>query len=569
LKEFHQKIAKLKFLDPACGCGNFLIIAYREIRKLEIEILKILYTKNIEEEGEVFDIETMSLIDVDNFYGIEISEFPAKISEVALWLMDHLMNMELGAAFGRLFERIPLKKSAVIKNENALTYNWNNIINQKELSYILGNPPFVGARMKSPEQSAEMKTVFNNMKSCGDLDYVCAWYKKACEFIKGTKIKVAFVSTNSITQGTQVGILWKCLINKYGVHIHFAHRTFMWYNEAKGKAHVYCVIIGFACFDTDKKRLFDYEDVKGEPHEVKVENINPYLVDFKNIFINSRTEPICKVPKMHIGNKPIDDGNYLFSKEEMKQFIKKEPNSKKYFYKWTGSKQFINNQTDYVLLASRIPPHELKKMPLVIQRVKNVMEFRKKSDSEPTREIAEYPTKFHIEIFPKHNYLLFPRVSTSRRKYIPIGFMSKKIIAGDSCLIIENANLYYFGVLTSIMHMTWTKYVCGRLGNGYRYSKDIVYNNFPFPINPNKSIAKRIENKAQKILDIRGKYKDSSLGDLYDPLTMPADLFKAHNELDKAVDLAYGKTNLKNETERMKFIFELYESYINPLTYKK
>lgn len=569
LKEFHQKIAKLKFLDPACGCGNFLIIAYREIRKLEIEILKILYLENVEEEGKVFDIETMSLIDVDNFYGIEISEFPAKISEVALWLIDHLMNMELGQAFGKSFERIPLKKSAVIKNENALTYNWNNIINQKELSYILGNPPFVGARKKSAEQSNEMKLVFNNMKSWGELDYVCAWYKKALEFIKGTKIKAAFVSTNSITQGTQVSTLWECLIKKYGVNIHFAHKTFLWDNEAKGKAHVYCVIIGFACFNTDKKRLFDYEDVKGEPHEVKVENINPYLVDFKNIFINSRTEPICKVPKMHIGNKPIDDGNYLFNREEMIKFVKKEPNSKKYFYKWTGSKLFINNQTDYVLLVSKIPPNELRDMPLVKERVKNVKKFREKSDSKPTVEIAKYPTKFHIEILPKNNYLLIPRVSTSTRKYIPIGFMSKRVIAGDSCLIIENAKLYHFGILTSIMHMTWTKYVCGRLGNGYRYSKDIVYNNFPFPQNPNKNIINKIESKAQKILDIRNKYKDSSLAHLYDPLTMPSDLLKAHSELDKTVDLAYGKTNLKNETKRMEFIFELYESYINPLTYKK
>ena len=570
LKEFHEKIAKLKFLDPACGCGNFLIIAYREIRKLEIEILKILYTKNIEEEGEVFDIETMSLIDVDNFYGIEISEFPAKISEVALWLMDHLMNMELGAAFGRLFERIPLKKSAVIKNENALTYNWNNIISQKELSYILGNPPFVGARRKSAEQSAEMKTIFNNMKSYGDLDYVCAWYKKACDFIKGTKIKVAFVSTNSITQGTQVGILWKCLINKYGVHIHFAHKTFMWDNEAKGKAHVYCVIIGFACFDTDKKRLFDYEDVKGEPHEVKVENINPYLVDFKNIFINSRTEPICKVPKMKFGSMPNDCGYLLLnSKKEKNDFIKKEPNSKKFIKRFVGGEEFINNEKRYCLWLTDISPKELKKMRFVMERIKKVKEYRLNSKREATVKLADTPYLLGEIRQPKHNYLLFPRVSTSRRKYIPIGFMSKKIIAGDSCLIIENANLYYFGVLTSIMHMTWTKYVCGRLGNGYRYSKDIVYNNFPFPINPNKSVVKRIENKAQKILDIRNKYKDSSLSDLYDPLTMPADLFKAHIELDKAVDLAYGKTNLKNETERMKFIFELYESYINPLTYKK
>ena len=567
LREFHQKISKLKFLDPACGCGNFLIIAYREIRQLEIDILTELYKEDLQDGILSIDISNLSLIDVDNFYGIEINEFPAKIAEVALWLMDHLMNLKLSIKFGMAFERIPLKKSAVIKNENALIIDWKNIIDVKELSYILGNPPFVGARMKSKEQSEEMKKVFNNMKGYGDLDYVSAWYKKSAELIKGTKIKIAFVSTNSITQGTQVSILWENLIKECGVHIHFAHRTFEWNNEAKGKAHVYCVIIGFANFNIDKKRLFDYEDIKGEPHEIIVENINPYLIDFENVFIGSRNKSISEIPNIGIGNKPIDDGNYLFKENEMIEFIKNEPNSEKYFYKWTGAKLFINNETDYVLLASKIPPNELKKMPLVMERIKNVKEFREKSSSKPTRDIAKYPTKFHIENFPENNYLLIPRVSSERRIYIPIGFMDKNTIAGDSCLIVQNAELYHFGVLTSIMHMVWVKYVCGRLKSDYRYSKDIVYNNFPWPLELSEDIRTSIEIRAKGVLSARAQFPDSSLADLYDPLTMPKALIDAHNKLDLEVDKAYGvkKNELKNESERIKFLFKMYEKYIDNL----
>ena len=567
LKELHQKISALKFLDPACGCGNFLIIAYREIRQLEIDILTEIHKEDLKDGILYIDISNLSLIDVDNFYGIEINEFPAKIAEVALWLMDHLMNLKLSVKFGRAFERIPLKKSAVIKNENALMVDYKNIIDVKELSYILGNPPFVGARMKSKEQSEEMKRVFNNMKGYGDLDYVSAWYKKSAEFIKGTKIKAAFVSTNSITQGTQVSILWENLIKDCGVHIHFAHRTFEWNNEAKGKAHVHCVIIGFANFEADKKRLFDYEDIKGEPHEIIAENIHPYLIDLQNIFVRDRKESICEVPKMLIGNKPIDDGNYLFTEDEMKEFIKNEPIAEKYFYKWTGAKLFINNKIDYVLLASKIPPNELKKMPLVLERIKNVKEFREKSSSKPTRDIAKYPTKFHIENIPENNYLLIPRVSSERRIYIPIGFMDKDTIAGDSCLIVQNAELYHFGVLTSIMHMTWTKYVCGRLESRYLYSKGIVYNNFPWPLSAAPDIKKSIEVSAKAVLDARAMFPDSSLADLYDPLTMPKALIDAHSKLDAEVDKAYGvkKNELKNESDRIKFLFKMYEKYIDNL----
>lgn len=566
LKEFQIKLSKLKFFDPACGCGNFLILAYREIRKLEIEALKIIHKDNIEIEGMVLDVSTLSIVDVDNFYGIEISEFPSKIAEVAMWLMDHQMNMLLSKEFGRFIERIPLKKAATIKNVNALTKDWASIISKSETSYILGNPPFVGARMKSEEQSKEMSAIFNGVKGAMDLDYVSAWYKKASEFIQNTKIKVAFVSTNSITQGTQVGTLWHHLMNKYNIKIHFAHKTFEWDSEASGKAHVHCVIIGFASFDISIKRLFDYDDIKGEAHEIIAKNINPYLIDFKDLFIKSISKPICNVPDIVFGNMPNDDGNFLFTKEEKDEFLEKEPSAIKFMKNFTGAEEYINNKERYCLWLKDVAPSELKSMPYVLDRVKKVKEYRLKSTREATKKLAATPYLFGEIRHKNTNYLIIPRVSSERRKYIPIGFLDKDVIASDSCLVVPNATLYHFGVLTSIMHMTWTKYVCGRLKNDYRYSKDIVYNNYPWAKNSSKTHVEKIEAKAKIVLDTREKYSSSSLADLYDPNTMPADLLKAHSDLDKAVDSSYGKATFKNEQERIAFLFELYEEYTSPLT---
>lgn len=560
LKEFHNKLSNLTFLDPACGCGNFLIIAYREIRRLEIEILKILYL-----DQRVLNINELSKIDVDKFYGIEIEEFPAKIAEVALWLMDHQMNLELSEAFGLYFARIPLKKSAKIVVTNALTTDWFSIIKPENLSYIFGNPPFIGARMKSKEQAQDMQAVFEDVKGYGDLDYVSSWYIEASKYIQNTNIKCAFVSTNSITQGMQVGILWNELFNNYNIKIHFAHRTFLWDSEARGKAHVHCVIIGFANFDIKNKRLFDYENIKGDPHESIVKNINAYLVDASDVAISPRSTPICDVPKISTGNKPIDDGNYLFSKDEMNNFIEKEPASKKYFYRWIGAQDLIKKTDRFVLLVNKMLPNEISKMPLVKERIENVRLFRLKSLSKPTQDIAKYPTKFHIEIFPEKEYLAIPVTSSERRKYIPIAYLPPEHIPSVDIRIIRNASLYHFGLLTSLMHMIWTKYICGRLKSDYRYSKDVVYNNFPFPKDVSDKDKKQVEQKAQNVLDTRAKYKDSSLADLYNPETMPPDLTKAHNELDKAVDLCYGKQNFKTEAERMSFLFNLYTEYTSPL----
>lgn len=565
LKEFQQKLAKLKFLDPACGCGNFLVIAYRELRQLELEVLKELYVKK-GQLFELFDASRVSLIDVDNFYGIEIEEFPAKIAEVAMWICDHQMNIELSKAFGQYFARIPLKKTAHILCSNALTTDWKKLIKPEELSYILGNPPFIGARMKTEAQTAEMQTIFKDVKGWGDLDYVTAWYLKAAEYIQNTEIKIAFVSTNSITQGIQAGLLWGFLFQRYGIFIHFAHRTFIWDSEASGKAHVHCVIIGFANCDTDKKLIYDYQSVKGDAHQIKVKSINQYLLDAKNVVINARSKPICNVAEMGIGNKPIDEGNYIFETEQMHEFLGEEPLSEKYFHKYVGAEEFINNKERWCLYLGSASPYDLSLMKHVKQLIENVRNFRLASKSKPTISLASTPTKFHIENIPTSDYIFIPRVSSERRKYIPIGFLTPDIIASDSALIIPDASLYEFGILTSIMHMTWVKYVCGRLESRYRYSNKIVYNNFPWPINPTDKQKEKVKELAQQILDIRAKYPNCSLAILYNPETMPPDLVKAHTELDKAVDACYGKKIFASDSERMEFLFDLYEQYITPLT---
>ena len=563
LKEFHKKIAKLKFLDPACGCGNFLVIAYRELRQLELEILK-----ELPSESEL-DISLMSMIDVDNFYGIEIEEFPAKIAEVAMWICDHQMNIEVSKAFGQYFARIPLKKTAHIICGNALTTDWKNVVKPEELSYILGNPPFFGKQLQTEEQSQEVLSVFHNITGAGLLDYVTAWYMKAAEYIQNSNIKVAFVSTNSITQGEQVGILWSELF-KLGIKIHFAHRTFIWDSEASGKAHVHCVIIGFACFDTDKKRIFDYHDVKGDAHEILVKNINPYLVDAKDICMLSITNPICNVMPMISGGKPVEGGNLIIETlEQLNSLLAQEPNLKPYIKYLIGAEEYINNKIRWCLWLKDANPNEIGKSLYLKKQIQKVKEFRLNSKKEATRKLANTPSLFAEIKDIGENYLLIPLTSSERRKYIPLGFLNNDYIPTNSCSIIPHATLYEFGVLTSVMHMTWMKYVCGRLKSDYRYSNKIVYNNFPWPLNPSEKQKDKVKDLAQKVLDVRAKYPDCSLAILYNPETMPADLTKAHNELDKAVDACYGKKSFASDAERMEFLFNLYEQYTAPLVNAK
>lgn len=556
LKIFHQKISSLRFLDPACGCGNFLIITYRELRLLEIEVLKILNGSQ-----RVLNIADLILCNVDQFAGIEYEEFPAQIAKVAMWLIDHQMNMVCYEEFGEYFVRLPLRKSANIVCGDALELDWNEVAPKEQLSYIIGNPPFVGARLMSKEQSAQIERVFDHIRGAGNLDYVTAWYAKAAQYIQGSRIKVAFVSTNSIVQGEQVGILWRVLLEKYNVHIHFAHRTFKWSNEAKGNAGVYCIIIGFANFDTDNKTIFEYEDITGEPHILRAKNINPYLVDAKNTLIENRSKPICDVPSIGIGNKPIDGGNYLFTKEEMEEFIELEPKSAQYFRPWYGAVEFIQQKPRYCLWLGDCSPSELRAMPHCMERVKNVREFRLASKSEGTRKIAETPTRFHVENIPQTSYILIPRVSSENRKYIPMGFVEQSTLTSDSCVILPDGNPYHFGVLTSAMHMAWTNAVCGRLESRFRYSAGIVYNNFPWVENITDKQREKIEQCAEAVLEARKQFPNSSLADLYDPLAMPPALMKAHQALDKAVDAAYRSAPFTSDSQRMEFLFDLYNKY--------
>lgn len=565
LTEFHKKLSTLKFLDPACGCGNFLVITYRELRLLEIEILRALNKSG----QRVIDIRDIIRLDVDMMCGIEYEEFPARIAEVAMWLIDHQMNMQISNEFGQYFVRLPLKKSAKIIHGNALQTDWESIVTKNELSYILGNPPFIGKHLQNESQKADMEKIFANVKGVGVLDYVSAWYLNAAKYIQDTKIKVAFVSTNSIVQGEQVGILWNLLFSNYKIKIHFAHRTFSWSNEAKGNAGVHVVIIGFANYDTANKSIFEYEDIKGEAHKIKVKNINPYLVEGKDFALLSRTKPICKVPSILFGSKLVDEGNYLFTEEEKNQFLAQEPNSIEFFKEILSGDEFLNGRKRYCLWLKDISPTKLKELKLVSERVSNVKTFRLKSTKIPTQKAAEYPTLFAELRQPDSDFLLVPLTSSENRKYIPLGFFCKDFIVTNSCSVIANASLFHFGILSSVMHIAWVKYTCGRLESRFRYSNTIVYNNYPWPENPTDKQIKAIETAAQKVLDVRLQFPNSSLADLYDPLTMPPALVKAHNELDKAVDLAYRPQAFTSEANRMVFLFELYEKYTADLFTKE
>lgn len=565
LPEFHKKLSTLKFLDPACGCGNFLVITYRELRLLELAILRATYKGG----QQVIDVSSIIWLDVDMMSGLEYEEFPARIAEVAMWLIDHQMNMLISHEFGQYFARLPLKKSAKIVHGDALEFDWEEVISKDELSYIIGNPPFIGSKIMKQNQRNQIVKEFDYADGTGVLDYVTGWYIKAAKYIQNTKIKVAFVSTNSIVQGEQTSILWGQMLNKYNIKIHFAHRTFKWSNEAKGNAAVYCVIVGFANYDTSNKSIFEYEDIKSEAHEIKAKNINPYLVDAKDIFVGKRRKPICNIPEISFGSMPNDGGNFLFTDVEKNAFIEQEPKAEKFFRPLISAHEFLNGHKRWCLWLKSANPTDLKETKLVTERVENVRKLREKSTRQATQKLAAFPTLFGEDRQPKSDYVLIPRHSSENRKYIPLGFFVENSIASDSCLFIEGAKLYHFGVLMSSIHMVWVKNMCGRIKSDYRYSNELVYNNYPFPENPSDKQINSIETAAQKVLDARLQFPNSSLAVLYDPLTMPPVLVKAHNDLDKAVDLAYRPQAFTSEANRMVFLFELYEKYTADLFTKE
>lgn len=572
LLRFHEKLGSLKFLDPACGCGNFLIITYRELRILEIEVIKLILEKlqkiNLKNVAgyAMLNIGQFTKIDVDQFYGIEIDEFPARIAEVALWLMDHQMNLRISETFGMYYARLPLKKSATIVHGDALEIEWNDIVTSNKLSYIIGNPPFVGSNIMNKNQRAQIVKVFNKKSGGGTLDYVTGWYILASRYIQDTKIKVAFVSTNSIVQGEQTSLLWGLLQNELSIKIHFAHRTFKWSNEAKGNAAVYCVIVGFANFDSKVKQIFDYEDIKGEAQIISAKNINAYLVDAANVLVSKTRKPICEVPSIIKGNYYAKSKGLIIEESELSDFIEKEPKAEKWIKRLIGANEFLNNKKRYCLWLVDCPPHELRSMPFVLERVAQVKAERLTSTDKGIKHLT--PTQFRETNNPD-SCLVIPVVSSENRKYIPFGFIGKQTISTNGNLIMTDATIYHFGMLMSEMHMAWVKYTCGRLKSDFRYSKDLVYNNYPWPKEPSDKNKKAVETKAQRVLELRAEFPESSLADLYDTLTMPPKLVKAHQELDKAVDLCYRPQAFANETARIEFLFDLYNEYTMPLLKKE
>lgn len=548
--ELQKKLASLDFLDPACGSGNFLTETYISLRRIENDIIYEINRGQMQFGEGIFNPIKVS---IGQFYGIEINDFAVTVAKTALWIAESQMMHETEKLMQINLDFLPLKSYANIVEGNALRVDWESVVPKDKLDYIMGNPPFVGARLMNNAQKKDVTDIFDGVKNNGNLDYVSCWYKKSADMMTGTEIRTALVSTNSITQGEQVAILWKNLF-EHGVHIDFAHRTFRWDSEASLKAHVHCVVVGFSKADNNKaKQIFD------NGTEKIVKNINGYLVEADDIVIESRKNPISKVNPIGMGNQPIDDGNYLFTEEEMNDFIKLEPTSEKYFKKWIGSREFINGYYRYCLWLGECSPKELRAMPECLKRVDNVRKFRLDSKRASTLKMAEKPTRFQTENMPVGNSIIIPETSSENRRYIPMGFISPEILCSNAVRLIPNATLYEFGILTSNVHMAWMRTVCGRLKSDYRYSKDIVYNNFPW-CTPTEKQKALIEKTAQAILDARAKYPECSLADLYDETTMPAELRKAHQANDFAVMAAYGFDKKITESECVAELMRRYQS---------
>jgi hypothetical protein len=570
LQVFQEKLAKLRFLDPACGCGNFLVLTYRELRKLELDVLLELHAP-VEKDGKrIFqhemsldDVNRLSKLNVDQFYGIEVEEFPARIAEVALWLSDHQANIALSQAFGQFYQRLPLRASPHIHVGNALRMDWREVILPSVCSYILGNPPFVGKKARNAEQQVDMEMVFGDVKGTGVLDYVCCWYLRAAQFIRGTQIEVAFVSTNSITQGEQPGILWHLLFRNLDLKIHFGHRTFAWESEARGKAHVHVVIIGFGAFDIGSKRIFDHDGASLTV--VPATNISPYLVEGKDFALQNREEPVSNVPEMQFGNMPNDDGNLLLADEEKQQLLQFEPGAGKFIRPLLSAQEYLHGANRWCLWLKDVSPEEINRFDEIRRRVKAVHDYRAASKRAATKELAKYPALFGEIRQPTDNFVLIPRHSSETRLYIPLSYFDPSYIVGDSCLFLPRATLYHFGVLSSEMHMAWLRQVCGRLESRYRYSNKLVYNNFPWPVGVVAKQMAGVEAAAQTVLDVRGNYPLATLAEIYDPLTMPATLVKAHEALDRAVEHCYRTNPFHSDRERVEHLFGLHEKLTAPL----
>jgi hypothetical protein len=567
LFEFHKKLRQLTFFDPACGCGNFLVISYRELRELELKLLRASHELSAHKGQLTVDVHALIGVNVDQFFGIEIEEFPAQIAQVALWLVDHQMNLRVSVEFGLYFARIPLKSTPQIRHANALRLDWHDVLPAERCSYLLGNPPFLGKQYQTPEQKADVAPIYQAIEGGGVLDFVAAWYIKATNFARANPtINIGFVSTNSIVQGEQVGVLWGWLMAQ-GVKINFAHRTFKWSNEASGNAAVHCIIIGFSHANSTLKTIYEYEMVSGEPLAVTAKNINPYLVDAPDVVLPSRRTPICNVAPIVFGSMANDGGHFFLNDQEKEGLLSVCPEAAPWIRPFLGAEEFINNIPRWCLWLKDCPPAVLRKMPPIMERVQKVKTLRAASTRKATQELAGTPTLFGEIRQPESPYLLVPCHSSERREIIPIGFLRSEVIVGNANLCIPDAKLFDFGIITSRMHMAWVKYVCGRLESRYRYTAGIVYNNYPWPGFAGEPLSDKhrnaIEQAAQCVLNARAQFATSSLADLYDPLTMPPALLKAHQKLDTAVDTAYqpsgGKKTYASDAERVAFLFELYQ----------
>ena len=553
LESFQMKLAGLEFLDPACGSGNFLTETYISLRRLENETLSLLHRGQI-----MLDVGDPIQVSIGQFYGIEINDFAVTVAKTALWIAESQMMKKTEDVVHMSLDFLPLKSYANITEGNALQVDWASVVPKHELNYIMGNPPFVGYSLQSKAQKDDILSVYVDekgkpYKTAGKIDYVSGWYFKAAQLMQGTAVRTAFVSTNSITQGEQVAGVWKPLYERFGIHIDFAHRTFRWDSEASIKAHVHCVIVGFSNEPNPApKRIYTTERYQ------EVENINPYLLDAPNVFIDSRTNSICNVPQMVYGNKPTDGGFLFLSPEERDELLKREPGTEKFIRQIYGATEYINNKARYCLWLVGASPSELRKSPFIMERVEQVRQFRLNSTKAATQRSADTPTLFQEIRHPDSEYIIIPRHSSETRRYIPFGFVQPQIVVNDAVQIIPDAKIYHFGIMMSNVHMAWTRAVCGRIKSDYRYSKDVVYNNFPWPT-PTDTQKAKIEQTAQAILDARARYPESSLADLYDELTMPPELRKAHQDNDRAVMQAYG-FSVRDMTES-KCVAELMKMY--------
>ena len=555
LSDYQKRLASLRFLDPACGSGNFLTETFLSLRRLENECLKAL----LNDQSALDFFDDRIFVNIHQFYGIEINDFAATVAKTALWIAESQMVNETAKILARDIDFLPLKSYSNIIEGNALTLDWNTVCPASELNYIIGNPPFVGYSLQSKEQKEELLSVFVDekgkpYKTAGKIDYVAGWYYKAAQMMQGTTIQAALVSTNSITQGEQVASIWKPLKDLFNLQINFAYQTFRWDSEASLKAHVHCVIVGFSCYNTNKPKTIY---TSGE-QTIAAENINGYLVNADNIFVESRNKSLCDIPQMIYGSKPVDGGFFLMKEEEKNEILAKEPNLAKYIRQIYGAEEYINNKKRYCLWLVGASPADIKNSPTLFSRVQSVREYRLQSTKEATRLSADRATEFQEVRYSTTEYIIVPSVSSERRRYVPIGYVSPDIVVNNAVLFIPNATLYHFGILTSNVHMAWMRVVCGRLKSDYRYSKDIVYNNFPWPtITPEQEA--EISRTAQAILDARNLYPDCSLADLYDEVTMPVELRRAHQANDKAVMKAYGLPITTSESDTVAHLFKLYE----------